>query len=103
MKEKRVNSLSQAIVETEERKQWKFSLVRPLKGRTKEKGERSSNPTQGLVDLFLLPVRGSLIGGVEEAVTELAAIEPLSVGGRHYLLVGTGSSYLISSGQWEED
>ena len=42
-------------------------------------------------------------GGVEEAVTELAAIEPLSVGGRHYLLVGTASSYLISSGQWEED
>ncbi len=29
--------------------------------------------------------------------------EPPSVGGRHYLLVGSGSSYLISSGQWEED
>lgn len=31
----------------------------------------------------------------EQAVTESAAIEPPSVGGRHYLLVGSGSAALI--------
>lgn len=36
----------------------------------------------------------------EQAVTKSAAIEPPSVGRR---TTGSGSSHLISSGQWEED
>ena len=45
-KESEVTCLSQAIVKTEESLQWKFSLVRPLKGRTKESRERRGVQTR---------------------------------------------------------